>query len=379
MNVIILFTILFNLLNSQEIEFNIVDNAFGDKIELDSIKLYNENFNIDTTLIYSDILDLTDILVASSVKSENNISISFIDKNLNINSNEMLNKVEIYNLLGEKIESFFPNSYSFNTHLTSNSNLLLVQIITNKNKIISKLINNQENLISNEFLINKYSPDNWYLTIYKKGFKTKTLEYQSIPNEIEIVFERQKIEFNSEFKFRFWYDEEEQFQGFHKDTGRGYKIFYSNFIIYQGESLKSRTCGEGTVPFKANKYSYFNKSEIRDSTEIDDKPTYRSRLILNRETSIEINDNYMLNRFMQNRCSYKDGYSKEFLYFFELHNSIDLIPLIENEVELIELKVSNDDLKKFDYSYRYTDLFGYGYYHRDGGNIEGKITIRLVE
>ena len=368
-----------NIIISQEINLNIIDNSFGEKIEVDSIKLYNENLDIDTTLTYSDIIDLTALLVASSVEEKSNISISFINSALTINSKEIINKVEIYNLLGEKIETFFPNSYTFNSHLNSNSNLLFIQIITNNNKIINKLLNNKENLISNENLINRYSPDNWYLTFYKKGFKTKTLVYKSIPNEIEVEFERQKIEFSSEFRFRFWYDEEEQFQGFYKDTGRGNKIFYSNFIIYQGESLKSRTCGESTVPFKTNKNSYFTKSEIRDSTEIDDRPTYKSRLILNRETSIEINDNFMLNRFMQNRCSYKDGYYSEFLYYFELNESIDLKPLIENEVELIELEVSKDDLNKFDYSFRYTDLFGYGNFHEDGGNVEGKITIKLVE
>src|SRR5690606_9138028 len=138
-------------------------------------------------------IDITDILIINSVdKTSLPLNIYMNDNLISIISSERIKKVEVYDLLGNKIvENYFHDK---NIELKNNfySNYYFLRIQTENNIYSTKILKEYSSNIKNNFLI--MNENNWKITLYKYAFKTTTLEYDNIPSQINHSMKRLRIE-----------------------------------------------------------------------------------------------------------------------------------------------------------------------------------------
>lgn len=371
--------LIFNLLFSQEIDFNIRDKINGEKIQLDSIKFYNQYLDIDTTMIYSDKIDLTDILIMNSIEDDEKFRVSLNNSQLKIHSEEIIDNVSIYNLLGVRIGYFEPNSKSFESTLYSNINIAFVQINSNKNRIVKKLINSYSNVFSYNTPITKVISSNWQLTYYKYGFTTTTMEYDELPKTLDYILERTIISLSSSISFRYNIKARTYFNGKFLNTDSDFSTTMTNSInIYQDENLTTYKCSRNSKYEKDNPMFYFNRCIFSyiDKNEKAENSIYKSEP----KTSlgdfyVMINNDYLLSYISHAFCN-SNGNS---ILYYEFNDKIDLKPLLDNKVDSILVHFTNSDLKSFNYSLSYSGQGDTEEKRLISGPVNGSILLKLVK
>lgn len=204
-----LIILLFQLVNAQKVEFDIRDNSLYEynniskkneaiKVDLDSVRFYNADLGIDTTLKYSKKIDIRDILILNSVKNDIiPLEINLNNNSISIKSYENIKNITIYDVLGNEVLNSNVNSKEITLNHNFNNFLYFVQIRTDKNLYKTKVLKAQNtNLISKSIIM---SENNWKITLYKFAFKPKTLEYPILPTKIEEELQRIKLQIDYNF------------------------------------------------------------------------------------------------------------------------------------------------------------------------------------
>lgn len=176
-----LISIITSISFAQKMTLDVRDYFTKKPIILDSINIKNTILGIDTTVANPKIIDFTELFIINSVQSKRYFDISLNNNQLTVNSNERIENIKMFDLLGREVINANVNNTNYQTNINSENNSLFyfISIRTDKGLYNSKLINSTyENLqIANVMPISS----NWKITLYKFGYYTETIEDTVIP------------------------------------------------------------------------------------------------------------------------------------------------------------------------------------------------------
>ena len=185
LKIYLLISIITSMSFAQKMTLDVRDYFTEKPIILDSINIKNTILGIDTTVANPKIIDFTELFIINSVQSKRYFDISLNNNQLAVKSNERIENIKMFDLLGREVINANVNNTNYQTNINSENNSLFyfISIRTDKGLYNSKLINSTyENLqIANVMPISS----NWKITLYKFGYYTETIEYPTLPTIIK--------------------------------------------------------------------------------------------------------------------------------------------------------------------------------------------------
>lgn len=174
--IILIFIIVFiNNLSAKDILLNLTDSSLTQNIRLDSINFVNNSLGVDVTVANPTKINFEDVVkIASSVKKINDeFKIIKHQNKIIISGEQLINKIQVYDILGKEILSNSYNSNEVEFVLNSNEMYNFIYIYTDKGVYFNKIMNLENVSYVGPRITN--SEDNWDLTFYATGCKTKSL------------------------------------------------------------------------------------------------------------------------------------------------------------------------------------------------------------
>lgn len=170
----LIFILLLSLINAKELKFNFIDWNYDSKIEVDSLNIKNVNLEIDVTLVNPSTLDIEDLLVKSNVENKT-FGVNYDNNILNIQSEKIIDKVEVIDLLGKSLIEEYPNSYSFENNINFKEEVCFLVLTIDNKRFFQRFYNlNQEIYKSASILMSEN--ENWLLTPYKDNYRDTTFQ-----------------------------------------------------------------------------------------------------------------------------------------------------------------------------------------------------------
>ncbi len=190
LKIYLLISIITSMSFAQKMTLDVRDYFTEKPIILDSINIKNTILGIDTTVANPKIIDFTELFIINSVQSKRYFDISLNNNQLVVSSNERIENIKMFDLLGREVINANVNNTNYQTNINSENNSLFyfISIRTDKGLYNSKLINSTyENLqIANVMP----TSSNWKITLYKFGYYTETIEYPTLPTIIKSSLKR---------------------------------------------------------------------------------------------------------------------------------------------------------------------------------------------
>ncbi len=187
---------------AQKMTLDVRDYFTKKRIEFDSINFYNAGLGINKTLSSSTFINVEDLFIPTDVKKEDNVQVTLINNQLNINSHERILSVCLFDILGREILKEDVNNLQYHKSISSEFNSLfyLICIKTENGIYNSKLVNtNYQNLQTPNVMP---ASEKWIITVYKYSYNDKVIETDTLPDSLQIKLERipLKVTINSTFK-----------------------------------------------------------------------------------------------------------------------------------------------------------------------------------
>lgn len=202
LKIYLLISIITSMSFAQKMTLDVRDYFTKKRIEFDSINFYNAGLGINKTLSSSTFINVEDLFIPTDVKNVDNVQVTLINNQLNINSSERILSVCLFDILGREILKEDVNNLQYHKSISSEFNSLfyLICIKTENGIYNSKLVNtNYQN-----FLIPNVMPasDKWIITVYKYSYNDKVIATDTLPDSLQIKLERipLKVTINSTFK-----------------------------------------------------------------------------------------------------------------------------------------------------------------------------------
>lgn len=196
--VLILIIVLSNSLTAKDILLNTTDSSLTQNIRLDSINFVNNSLGVDVTIENPKKLNFEDVVkIASSVKRiDDEFNILKHQNKIIISGEQLINKIQVYDILGKEIFSNSYNSKEVEFVLNSNEMYNFIYIYTNKGVYFNKIMNLENVNYVGPKITN--SEDNWDLTFYSTGCKTKSLSVNEsqLGDTLDLIFDAQIININ---------------------------------------------------------------------------------------------------------------------------------------------------------------------------------------
>ena len=190
LKIYLLISIITSMSFAQKMTLDVRDSIYNRKIDLDSIHIYNAETHTDVTIFNPGEIKYDDIVGLNSVIANSHSNISLQNNQLTVKSNERIENIKMFDLLGREVINANVNNTNYQTNINSENNSLFyfISIRTDKGLYNSKLINSTyENLqIANVMPISS----NWKITLYKFGYYTETIEYPTLPTIIKSSLKR---------------------------------------------------------------------------------------------------------------------------------------------------------------------------------------------
>lgn len=372
----IIFLVFIQLLISQEIEFKVRDNSLyelgykqGLEVELDSVRFFNSSLGIDTTLKYSKIIDLTDILVTNSVNENKDepFQINLTNDYLKINSNSIIKSIRVFDFLGREVINKNVNKNQLVENQTFDDRFYFIQITSENGNYNYKILKSNDNS-STSILLNNIS---WEVTLYKYAFKPKTLEYITLPTKIEEELIRKRIRIEYSFTadsvtYGHYYRAFNQ-----KSSYDDFKDFKDNTVLYDTISLD----GLYVYDYKFECNSYLLKREYNSFT----KKLNRGRHIY------YIDSLYKLTHIAFGFTDFPRMWENETeLFELKLKTPLDINDLFNgNKTKISYYLVDEQAIWKYKYMWEFTyTINSYeirGINKNENSSIHGPINITLID
>lgn len=386
MKIITIFLLIFSIgsIKSQNLELDITDKSFGNKIEIDSVRLINDNLKIDTLFKVFDNININDLLVYNSIdKSKKNNIVSLSQNILKVKSELIYDKIVVFDILGQKIIEFKPNSNNFNIDINKDLNIVLIEMQRNNQIELNIAYNNRNSTTDYSKITNDLTTLDWQIVFYKKGFKDTTLFYTEIPNKIKLEYERINLKFYSEIEFKFNANgTEQQLNGSFKSYNRdGIKNIKTIIQLFKNKNISKTKCGViSSYLLSKNPFYYLDYGEVSNNSSFENSNYNRGLKSKTTENYILIDENMIFAGLMASSCNKHNYGSSSNNLMYELKNKIDLKPLINGEIDIIEIELNLSEIEK--YSYNKEDD-SYGEYHDEykiGNNLNFvKLKIEVFE
>ena len=184
---------------AQKMTLDVRDSIYNRKIDLDSIHIYNAETHTDVTIFNPGEIKYDDIVGLNSVIANSHSNISLQNNQLTVKSNERIENIKMFDLLGREVINANVNNTNYQTNINSENNSLFyfISIRTDKGLYNSKLINSTYD----DMQIANVMPtsSNWIFTLYKFGYNTENIEFVNFPDAINLKMKRIVIKMDVDF------------------------------------------------------------------------------------------------------------------------------------------------------------------------------------
>lgn len=374
LKLLILLNITSIILTSQEITFDVFDNINNKSIDFDSLHISNEEYEIDTTLESTNLIDINNFLSITEIKQHDYLDVRLANNKINVVSSEKIENVIIYDLFGQEIykKGLDSSHYQVEINLENNSLHYAISIKTKNGIYKSKIMNTTNVKMSNENLMPE--TNRWIITVYKFGFFNETFEFVDIPSKLHLKFKLKKILLTMKCDLKF-----EKIHYEHTVARWDYGLVE---WVYHTEFFEKDTV------FRFNFIQdIFSKSDTYWryylSYDFDDKQDYGNRVVINNETYFcyfDIENEKDTSTFIY---KYLKGESSEVKTFnLNIYNCNEKLKDIYNRITNSTTFSINELNANFAIEYdgnSQIDDNWYGYYNGNYTILSGTVTFEIAE
>ncbi len=239
LKIYLLISIITSISFAQKMTLDVRDSIYNRKIDLDSIHIYNAETHTDVTIFNPGEIKYDDIVGLNSVIANSHSNISLQNNQLTVKSNERIENIKMFDLLGREVINANVNNTNYQTNINSENNSLFyfISIRTDKGLYNSKLINSTYDDMQ---IVNVMpTSSNWIFTLYKFGYNTENIEFVNFPDAINLKMKRIVIKMDVDFTIYNLYFEnpKQEIYKYLNDTNK-YKF---KIYLFQDKSLAYTT------------------------------------------------------------------------------------------------------------------------------------------